>query len=118
MYLSVLVDQQKVVIIEAEEMRSEGEDYIVVDAENIVKMLGVWRELDPARRGFQWADLGGSDPEPLFIAWTSDAGYLSLEQIPAFWNGRHEVGGHSLEAIGMAVPINTISWERVTEPTA
>jgi hypothetical protein len=106
--MSVLIDSQKVVELEYEVIASEGDDYIVIDIDNVNTLLFAWVELDPSKRMFSWP--AKRDEEDMIVAWYADSAGLVHQWVSPFWDGHYEYEAHSLEAIDEALPVGALAW--------
>jgi hypothetical protein len=113
--LTVMIDHQKVIEVRIWRREVDGDEYIVLDVDNTLALLGAWRDLDPRRRNFSWP--AKSDYEDLVVAWHSETAGLVLEWVSPFWDGTQEWDAHSLEAIAGTLPAEALQWgEKIGEP--
>jgi hypothetical protein len=118
MQIQILVDNQKVVTVDAVEAQDEeGDTFHLLAIDGVYDVLEAWRLLDESRRHFSWPD-GGGNHDALVVAWYTEASGLVVEEGSPFWDGRVERRGHAIEHIEAMLPIDTLDWDILTTEAA
>lgn len=115
--MDILIDNQKVVSVEADLLQDEDGDLrVVLGMTQMAHVLDTWMKLDESRRGYCYGDDQGA--ATIIIArCDTPNGALVIEDVEPFWNGSYAVAGYSLGRLASALPADALRWgEAIGEP--
>lgn len=112
--MDILIDNQKVVSVEADLLRDEDGDLrVVLGVTQTAHVLDTWIQLDESRRGYRYGDDQGA--ATIIIArCDTPNGALVIEDVEPFWNGIYAVAGYGLSSLARALDADALQWgERI-----
>lgn len=108
--IGVLLDDQKSIELDAiRTTNGYGDLVAVLPGRGVNQVLTAWRELDPARRRFEWRINSDAPPRVMFVWYTDQLG-LELGEVFPFFDGTTETSLYQLAALRDSLPTGMLRY--------